>query len=451
MKLRKRLLISIISLILLTGLIVTVALRHAYSDSFSSYLKENQNARLQGIIADIEDIVKKESLNLSGGSLNEQLQIYAKDTNINLTVMDNESNIIALYRGLDPNPDGSIQIDEYNLLNSEGLKVGSMLVTYDQTNPALIKSLKDFRQRSFGSIILGLGVFAGLAIIFSFYLSKQITDPIEVLSQATGKIRRKEFDVDLKDSDIFEIQNLVSNIQFLASSLERQEESRKAYAQDISHELRTPLTNIRLHLEAIKDGVIDADKKNILILENNTLQLMSLVDKLKESFNRVSLISSENIEKINISELTNLSLDAFEASFRQKNASLLRSIDDDIYINTDRQLYEQILSNLMSNALKAIDMEGQVQVTLNCKHDNLVLSVADNGVGMSRENLDHIFDRFYRVESSRNSRIGGQGLGLSITRNIIRQLNGKIEVNSKKGKGSRFQVILPINFFKEKN
>lgn len=448
MKLRTRLSLSIIIIVFITMAVIAYGMQRAYSDSFFNYLENEEEARLKRIVNDIGTIARTESLDLTKDGVNEQLQLYARDANINITIMDTESTILANYRGLVENAEADIQVDQYQLVDSHGEKRGTMLVTYDRSNPALRNSLHDFQRRSLNSTMLGIVVFGLIAIVFSYFFSKQITEPIESLRNAADRIRQNEFDITLDDSPFDELQSLNANMQYLASSLRQQENARRSYAQDISHELRTPLTNMQLHVEAMKDGIIPSDKKKWEQIEANIMQLTLLVERLKNTFREASLVAAEEIRFIDCSQLTERVIDSFEPRIVQKNGTFVRAIDPAISLQTDERLFSQILSNLLSNAIKAIEEGGQIRVALNADRKYVVLTVTDNGVGIAQKNLAHLFDRFYRVDSSRNRAAGGQGLGLSITRNIVQQLGGHIEVTSKVGKGTTFRVRLPDEFFR---
>lgn len=448
MKLRTRLSLSIIIIVFITMAVIAYGMQRAYSDSFFNYLENEEEARLKRIVNDIGTIARTESLDLTKDGVNEQLQLYARDANINITIMDTESTILANYRGLVENAEADIQVDQYQLVDSHGEKRGTMLVTYDRSNPALRNSLHDFQRRSLNSTMLGVVVFGLIAIVFSYFFSKQITEPIESLRNAADRIRQNEFDITLDDSPFDELQSLNANMQYLASSLRQQENARRSYAQDISHELRTPLTNMQLHVEAMKDGIIPWDKKNWEQIEANIMQLTLLVERLKNTFREASLVAAEEIRFIDCSQLAERVIDSFEPRIVQKNGTFVRAIDPAISLQTDERLFSQILSNLLSNAIKAIEEGGQIRVALNADRKYVVLTVTDNGVGIAQKNLAHLFDRFYRVDSSRNRAAGGQGLGLSITRNIVQQLGGHIEVTSKVGKGTTFRVRLPDEFFR---
>lgn len=450
MKLKTKLTLSVILVVLVTMTVIAYGLRRAYSDSFFTYLEQTEKERMDRIIRDIGGITREEGINLTSPVLNSQLQVYARDTNINITLMDLESTIVANYRGLVPNDNAQIQVDQYRLINNKGHYVGTMLVTYDRSNPALAMALKEFQARSLNSTLFGLFAFLVMAVVFSTVFSRKITKPIESVRDATEQIREENFDVTIPDSDIREIQSLASNVQFLASTLRQQEKARRSYAQDISHELRTPLTNLRLHTEAMKDGILPADEENMGILEANIAQLTLLVDRLKASFREASMVAAESIQSVDCSALTHRVLDGFVPQLNQKDAHFERQIPNEILLETDDRLYAQVLTNLISNAIKAIDRNGTITVSLMEEKNAVSLSVQDDGSGIPSKDLPHLFDRFYRVDSSRNRQVGGQGLGLSITKNIVQQLGGRIKVTSRVGRGTTFWITYPKSFLKRR-
>ena len=134
MKLRKRLSLSIIIIVFVTMAVIAYGMQRAYSNSFYSYLEKEEEVRLKRIVNDIATIARTESLDLTSKGINDQLQLYARDSNINITIMDNESSIIANYHGLIENADADIQVDQYKLVDHTGKKLGSMLVTKSRYN-----------------------------------------------------------------------------------------------------------------------------------------------------------------------------------------------------------------------------------------------------------------------------------------------------------------------------
>lgn len=293
------------------------------------------------------------------------------------------------------------------------------------------------------SILIAVLISITIGIIIALILSTNITNPIKQISDATLKIKDGNYNINLKDSKIIELENLQNNIKYLSINLKNQKFLRKQYAQDISHELRTPITNLQLYIEAIKDGVIDADEQTLSSLLEEIHRLEGLVVNLNKSFNDNSEYLKINKKEFNLSEHINSLLDTVKPRLNKLDISLIEEIKDGIIINSDKDKISQIVQNLVSNAIKAIKDDGLIRVSLSEDKNKIYLVVKDNGVGISDEKKEAIFERFYRIDDARNTKLNGHGLGLSITKNFVESLGGKIKLKSKLGKGSTFSVILP--------
>ena len=173
-------------------------------------------------------------------------------------------------------------------------------------------------------------------------------------------------------------------------------------------------------------------------------RLSSLVDNLKYSFNLQEHNLILNKTSFDISkELKNI-IRTFQPLLNNKNIVIESNIEDYIQIYVDRDKFKQIVYNLLSNSIKYISTQGKISVALEKKKDDILLNISDNGIGIKEEDLKYIFERFYRVDESRNKNTGGTGLGLSIVKSIVDIHNGNINVKSKYGEGTEFTITLPI-------
>ncbi|MDU2830297.1 MAG: HAMP domain-containing sensor histidine kinase, partial [Anaerococcus sp.] len=236
---------------------------------------------------------------------------------------------------------------------------------------------------------------------------------------------------------------LQNNIIYLSRNLKNQKYVRKQYAQDISHELRTPITNLQLYIEAIKDGVIDVDDQTLSSLLEEIHRLEGLVVNLNKSFNDNSEYLKINKNEFDLSKHIKLILETIKPRLNKLDISLIEEINDGIMINSDKDKISQVVQNLISNAIKAIKDDGLIRVSLHEDKNNIYIDVKDNGVGITDEKKEIIFERFYRIDDARNTKINGHGLGLSISKNFVESLGGRIKLKSKPGKGSTFSVIFP--------
>ncbi|WP_296141016.1 cell wall metabolism sensor histidine kinase WalK [uncultured Anaerococcus sp.] len=347
-------------------------------------------------------------------------------------------------------PDGAISYPAYgrnkinNYLREEkkfpvfninrSRRSGTLHVIYNGNFEPVKKMQRDFSM----AIVYSLSISLLIGFIISLILSENISEPIMKISDETINLKDGNYKTDDSLTDIKEIETLQTNINYLSNNLQKQEEIRKQYAQDISHELRTPLTNLQLYIEAIKDGVIDPDENTMTVLLEDVKRLEGLIEGLKKTFDEKVEYLEINKEDFNISELTDSIVQSFKANAEINNIDINTFIQEEINFYSDSDKYSQILQNLISNAIKAIGTDGEINVYLNADANEIVLRVTDDGVGIAEDKIDRIFERFYRIEDARNTKKNGHGLGLSITKNFVDALGGKIEVDSKENVGTTF-------------
>ena len=227
------------------------------------------------------------------------------------------------------------------------------------------------------------------------------------------------------------------------------DDSRQEFVSNVSHELKTPLTSMKvladsllmqedvpveLYKEFMEDITEEIERENKIIND-----LLSLVKMDKKS-------SDLNIKAENINELVERILKRLRPIAAQQNVEVLFESFRPITAEVDEVKLTLAISNLVENAIKYNREEGSVQVSLNADHKYFYVKVADTGIGIPQEDLDHIFERFYRVDKSHSREIGGTGLGLAIARNAVIMHRGAVKVHSEEGVGTTFTVRVPLNY-----
>lgn len=377
-------------------------------------------------------------------TMKERLGKYSKALNIDIEILNKNNEPVMSFKGRNDDENPLTTTKSYDIINPNLNDYrGQLIITYDTGEMAANELLNNFRN----SIIIAIVISLTIGIIIALVLSTNITNPIKQISDATLKIKDGDYDINLKESKIIELENLQNNIRYLSRNLKNQKYVRKQYAQDISHELRTPITNLQLYIEAIKDGVIDVDEQTLSSLLEETQRLEGLVVNLNKSFNDNSEYLKINKKEFDLSQHIKLILDTIKPRLTKLDISLIEEIKDGVMIYSDKDKISQIIQNLISNAIKAIKEDGLIRVSLYEDKNNIYIDIKDNGVGISDEKKEVIFERFYRIDDARNTKTNGHGLGLSITKNFVESLGGKIKLKSKLGKGSTFSVIFPKWFF----
>jgi len=295
------------------------------------------------------------------------------------------------------------------------------------------------------SLLLGGSLAIGIALLLTFVLSRRMMSPIGVLAGAARRLGRGDLSqrVHLQGED--EIASLAQAFNSMASDLEYAEQLRRNMVADVAHELRTPLSNIQGYLEAIRDGMVEPDGTAIGSLNEETALLSRLVNELQE----LSLAEAGELKLVyqteDIAGLFRQAVTSWQPQLTAGEISLSLEVPDDLPpVNIDWQRVNEVLHNILKNAVAHTRKGGTIKIAASQKGKWVEVSVSDTGEGIPAEDLPHIFDRFYRVDKSRARATGGSGLGLTIAKRLIEAHGGTIVVQSKLGEGSRFLFTLPV-------
>ena len=294
-----------------------------------------------------------------------------------------------------------------------------------------------------------------IAIVMWFWIYKRILVPLDKMRIATKKIADGNFDYELDEKDFVEIPFLYNDFEKMRIKLKENEEEKilsenaaRELVSNISHDLKTPLTAIRGYVEGILDGVASSPQKvrdYLTTIYNKTNDMTKLIDELlyysKVSGNEFSY----NFEKTNVKEFFDdyvkdlyLELDTIRINF-----SYSANVDADTVIDIDREQIKRALNNIVANAVKYMDKEDpEIHFRVKETMDAINIRISDNGRGIDEKDLPHIFERFYRSDASRNTKLGGSGIGLSIVKKVIENHEGSVVAMSKSGVGTDMDIVL---------
>ncbi|KRM94686.1 cell wall metabolism sensor histidine kinase WalK [Loigolactobacillus rennini] len=244
---------------------------------------------------------------------------------------------------------------------------------------------------------------------------------------------------------------------------QKNERERRQFVSNVSHELRTPLTSMHSYLEALEDGAWkdpDVAPNFLHVTQEETERMIRMINDLLSLSRMDSGTAKIEMELVNINELFNYILDRFDmmiksdspsgqennrtASKPRKQYKIKREITkQDLWVEIDTDKFMEVIDNIINNAIKYSPDGGTITCRLLETNNHVILSISDQGLGIPKKALSHVFDRFYRVDKARSRAQGGTGLGLAISKEVIEKLNGRIWVDSKEGKGSTFYISLP--------
>ena len=232
---------------------------------------------------------------------------------------------------------------------------------------------------------------------------------------------------------------------------EKEERERRLFVSNVSHELRTPLTSVKSYLEALDEGALSEPVAPdfIKVSLDETNRMMRMVTDLLHLSRIDNATSHLDVELINFTAFITFILNRFDqirGQDEEKKYELVRDYPiTSVWIEIDTDKMTQVIDNIINNAIKYSPDGGKITVTMKTTDDQMILSISDQGLGIPKQDLPRIFDRFYRVDRARSRAQGGTGLGLAIAKEIIKQHKGFIWAKSEYGKGSTFTIVLPYD------
>ena len=298
-------------------------------------------------------------------------------------------------------------------------------------------------------IWVGMAVLvAGLAA--SYAVARSITVPLRNLSRAAEQIEQGNFDQKVPVETKDEVGHLAAIFNRMAETLTVNASLRRQFLANIAHELRTPLAIIQGHLEGMIDGVIEMSQEQLSSLHEEAIRLNRLIADLRDlSLAEVRQLTLEK-RTTDVNEIVSRAVYMLKPLADGKGIYVSCTLDENLpEIEADADRISQVFYNILVNAIRYSPVESQIQVTTSLEERKnwqwLVVSIKDNGSGIAPEDVPYVFDHFYRGDKSRDRRSGGSGLGLAIVKQLVEIHSGQVAVHSEVGKGSIFEVLLPLD------
>lgn len=302
-----------------------------------------------------------------------------------------------------------------------------------------------FRTAVFQSLALAMAAATLAAVLISVFVSRRITLPITRMAKVSQRITSGDYRARVSASGRDELGELAASLNAMAARLEDTELRRIHLIGDVAHEIRTPLATLRGYLEGMLDGVIAPTPELLAQLFDETGRLQRLIDDLQE-LSRVEAGSIPLQPRLVLpGRLVEASVARLAPQFAEKQVTLHTDVPDGLPAAcADEGRTVQVLTNLLSNALRHTPPGGVVTVSARPAGPLVLLEVRDTGSGIPPEHLPHVFDRFYRADPARSRGLGGSGIGLTIARALVEAQGGQIRAESPgPGQGSTFSFTLP--------
>lgn len=295
-------------------------------------------------------------------------------------------------------------------------------------------------------------ILAIFVFLLSMIVSKYLTAPFEKVTESLKNVSNG-FSNDLVEvSDYKETQRIVEAFNNILSKYRALNESRDEFVANVSHELKTPITSVKLLAESLttnEDTPIELYKEFMSDIVGEIDREDKIINDLLELVKLDKTNAELDIKSVNVNEMIESILKRLSPIAASMNVNLILESEREVTAQIDEVKLSLALTNIIENAIKYNRENGSVTVSLNSDHQNMMIAIKDNGIGIPEESMAHIFERFYRVDKSHSREIGGTGLGLALARNIVIMHRGTIDVESVIGEGSEFTLHIPLVFVRE--
>lgn len=305
-------------------------------------------------------------------------------------------------------------------------------------------SIKQMIQRLTYQFIVAGAITFVLTIMTMFLLSRFLTKPLIKMKKATEKMSKGDLSLYLNISGSDEVGELAHSIQTLANDLNYMKKERSEFLSSVAHELRTPLTYIRGYADIILKTNMSAQEKEhyLSIIKEEADHVTRLVQDLFELAKMEKHNFVIETKETNLYYLLNKVITKIQPAYHDKNIQIIFTCSKHIILPLDEQRFEQVVLNLLNNAYSHSSIGSRIFVKATNDDTHIKIEIEDEGEGIPKQDLPHIFERFYRVDKSRTRSTGGSGLGLAIVKEIVELHGGNISVKSKLGHGTTFTIYL---------
>jgi histidine kinase len=326
-----------------------------------------------------------------------------------------------------------------NMIFMHGPGGSEMTAEAAQLDDALARSLNE-------GFLVAMAVALPLGVIASVLVARQLSRPVRSLASASRRIAAGEYAQRVPVEGPLELEDLARSFNSMAGALEGAEQRRIELIGDVAHELRTPVTVLQGYVEALADGVFPASAETWTKLAAETARLSRLAEELQDLSRAQAGQLGVSISSVNVGDAVRTAAGRLDPAFAEKGLRLEVLAPPGLAnVLADSERLIQVLSSLLSNALRYTPAPGTVSVTARRLGDGVAISVHDTGIGIEAEHLPHVFERFYRVDRSRSRASGGTGVGLTIARALVTAMGGTLQAESPgAGAGSTFTLVLPI-------
>ncbi len=430
----------------MTALIAALVLAIVWENHFNEYAKQNMQRTADFVAQSVADRYERAGnwedalAGMSEVSIDDTVTIEIRSSNGTIVYSENLEPLStdALSTILDSSQVISVPV----VVNGE--QVGTVNVWTGASGGFITGRDNEFRSASYGAVVFAALVAVVISCLIGHVLSRGLVNPIRKITRAADAMKDGDLSARTGLVGNDEIAQLCMTFDDMADSIENDRKLERRLINDVAHELRTPLMAMQATVEAMVDGVLPADEQHLDMVNNEVVRLGKLVDALLKLSRLENRSTPLNAQELDLGKLIEELVLNHQMLVEESGLELRYTYEPGIMVSADPDLMKQATANILSNAVRYTPEGGSISIDVHRGNLMAQISVRDTGIGMSEEDLKHIFSRFWRSDTARDSESGGLGVGLAIVKEIVDRHNGWVNVESSLGEGSVFTINIPL-------
>mgnify|MGYP000035301777 CR=1 FL=1 len=440
MTIRKHWLIALSCIVVMSVLISSILFTGLTRKSYKDVINDRYDNNIIEMTNSIEQLLSQPDSQYS--EIQRVLHAHLQDPIFRLEILSAEGEIQNIEEKqlpeLQKGFDGKPEIQEISIYDGNTL-LGTIRIT-KAGPPEALSINRFFDSELMTNALIAIGVALLITLIIGYMVSTKMTTALRKTAELANELQVGDSSIPA-NTNILEI-NMIRDILYdYNSRLKMKQQSRKALLDELVHQSRTPLTVLQIHLEGIEEGLMEATPEEMKTLINQIEQVTAVISNMSEMIDEEKEVQELVIEEFDFTHFIRQIHNGLTFQFKKKNIQLELELNQKVELHTDKHKLNQILYNLLTNAYKYTQRDGRVSISYTVDENQISISIKDTGVGISEEDLEKIFQAYYRAEKTKN--ISGEGIGLYIARENAKDLGGTISIESVLGEGSIFTLNIP--------
>ncbi len=436
----------------MTALIAALVLAFVWESHFTEYAMQNMQNTANTTATNLAEAYEE-----NGGWTGDEhvMANFYGNGIVGVQAYDTGGKLIAQNSDAAKVDDGKVQ-DQTQSQAEHGLSVTAPIVAGDKVvgqvsvwsigggDAALTASDLEFKGNTYGAMVLAALIAVLISCVIGYFVATGVVDPIRRITKTASQIKSGNLAARTNLVGTDEVAQLGMTFDDMAQSIENDRELERRLTNDVAHELRTPLMAMQATMEAMADGVLPADQQRLSMLDGEVIRLGKLVDALLKLSRLENRSTPMKAQQIDLGETLEELVLNHQMLMEESGLEFEYSYEPGTIVMADPDLIKQATANILSNAVRYTPEGGKISIEVVRRNVMAQIIVSDTGIGMSQEDLKHIFSRFWRADAGRDRESGGLGVGLAIVKEIVDRHGGWVHVDSQEGVGSTFTIYIPL-------